>query len=85
MVKILQNNYITTGEHIYFQVKGTESINIGKYKVYERKNVEKELKQEKLYKEIDVVKFSIETSLLATVERMSVSDFMRCHKIAHIS
>lgn len=48
MVKILQNNYITTGEHIYFQVKGTESINIGKYKVYERKNVEKELKQERL-------------------------------------
>lgn len=42
-------------------------------KVYERKNVEKELKQEKLYKEIDVVKFSIETSLLATVERMSSS------------
>lgn len=66
-------NYITTGEHIYFQVKGTENINIGKYKVYERKNVEKELKQEKLYKEIDVVKFSIETSLLATVERMSSS------------
>lgn len=31
-----KNNYITTGEHVYFQVKGTEKPNKGKLKIYER-------------------------------------------------
>lgn len=64
------DNYITTGEHIYFQVKGTENINKSKFKVYERMNVEKSYTQNDTYKEIDVVKFNIDTALLATVEKM---------------
>lgn len=65
-----KSGYITTGEHIYFQVKGTEELQRGKYKVYERKNVEKTYENSSNYKEIEVVKFNIETSLLSTVERM---------------
>lgn len=65
-----KSGYITTGEHIYFQVKGTEELQRGKYKVYERKNVEKTYENTSDYKEIEVVKFNIETSLLSTVERM---------------
>lgn len=36
-----KENYITTGEHIYFQVKGTEDLKVGKFKVNECSNVEK--------------------------------------------
>lgn len=63
-------SYVTTGEHIYFQIKGTQNIEFGKHKVFERKNVEKAYTQGNLYEEIDVVKFDIETTLLATVEKM---------------
>lgn len=63
--------YITEGEHLYVQVKGTDNINFGKHKVYERKNVEKVGVQIKdRYTEVDVVKFSLETSELLTVEKM---------------
>jgi len=65
-----KDNYITTGEHIYFQVKGTKNLKIGKLKVFERYNVEKGYKIGSQFKTIEVVKFVIETSLLATVERM---------------
>lgn len=65
-----ENNYITTGEHVYFQIKGTEELKKGKLKVNERSNVEKIYTEKELYKEIDVVKFSIETALLGTVEKM---------------
>lgn len=65
-----KKNYITTGEHIYFQVKGTYNLEVGKLKVFKRMNVEKGLIEKELYKEIEVVKFPLETSLLATVERM---------------
>ena len=65
-----KSGYMTTGEHIYFQVKGTEELKRGKYKVYERRNVEKSYENSSNYKEIEVVKFNIETSLLSTVERM---------------
>lgn len=64
------NNYITTGEHVYFQVKGTDHLRKGKLKIYERKNVEKAYEVYNRYVEIDVVKFSIDTSLLGTVEKM---------------
>lgn len=67
------DGYITAGEHIYFQIKATSNIDIGKHKIYERTNVEKEYKKAKLYSETDVVKFSIDTSLLATVEKMGSS------------
>lgn len=68
---IKKGMYITEGEHLYVQVKGTENINFGKYKVYERNNIER-FKSEKTdkYKEIDVVKFSLETSELLTIEKM---------------
>ncbi len=65
-----KDNYITTGEHIYFQVKGTKNLKIGKLKIFERYNVEKEYKIGTGFKTIEVVKFPIETSLLATVEKM---------------
>ncbi|WP_425447907.1 DUF4365 domain-containing protein [Dethiothermospora halolimnae] len=66
--------YDTFGEHIFVQVKGTESIDIGKYKVYKRSNVEKyKIGKKEVYKEIDVVKYPIETTELYTVERMSNS------------
>jgi len=65
-----KNNFITTGEHVYFQVKGTEKLKRGKFKVKERFNVEKVNIETEVYKEIDVVKFNIETALLATVEKM---------------
>lgn len=65
-----KEGYITTGEHMYFQVKGTEKIKFAKYKIYERDNVEKSYNKGALYKDIDVVKFEIETALLGTVEKM---------------
>lgn len=65
-----KDNYITTGEHLYFQIKGTEELKKGKLKVYERSNVEKMYTKKELYKEIEVVKFKIETALLGTVEKM---------------
>ncbi len=64
--------YDTLGEHIFIQVKGTENIDFVKYPIYERQNIEKgDPKNAKLYKEIDAVKFVIETPELYTVERMS--------------
>jgi hypothetical protein len=65
-----KENYITTGEHVYFQIKGTETLMLGKVKVHKRSNVEKKYTEKEIYKEIDVVKFSIDTALLATVEKM---------------
>ena len=64
------DNYITTGEHVYFQVKGTEKLDKGKLEIYERINVEKAYIEKDFYKEIEVVKFSVDTALLGTVERM---------------
>ena len=66
-----KGNFLTSGEHIYFQVKTTETVKIGKRKVYERDNVEKGHTIGKLYKDIKVVKFPIDTDTLALVEKMS--------------
>lgn len=64
--------YDTLGEHIFIQVKGTECLNVGKYKVYKRKNIEKyKVEKTEEYQEIDVVKFQIDTTELSTIERMS--------------
>lgn len=66
--------YETLGEHFFVQVKGTENIELGKFNIYTRKNVEKfskSTKEKTFYKEIEVVKFQIETSELYTIERMS--------------
>lgn len=66
-----KNGYLSTGEHIYFQVKGTEHIKLGTKKIYDRKNIEKIAYSQKVNpSKIDVVKFPIDTSLLRTVEKM---------------
>lgn len=65
--------YVTQGEHLYIQVKGTTNINFGKCKIYERCNVEKRYERADLYKEIDVVKFPLDTSELLTIEKMGSS------------
>ena len=62
--------YLATGEHIYFQVKGTENLEIKKFKVFERMNVEKEITIKEKYEDIDVVKFQLDTAILRTIEKM---------------
>ena len=63
--------YITKGEHILFQVKGTEKLNKKTIKLYSRMNVEKEYKEDKSeYCTMEVVQYSIDTDLLTTVEKM---------------
>ncbi|MDE7284484.1 MAG: DUF4365 domain-containing protein [Lachnospiraceae bacterium] len=66
-----ENNYITMGEHIFFQVKGTADIKIKSLKIQERNNVEKEYSfSNKCVANIEVIEFVIETDLLVTVEKM---------------
>lgn len=69
-----EGGYITSGEHIFFQVKGTEVIEKSIIKAKSRMNVEKQYKStEEEIKEIEVVKFSLDTDLLYTVEKMGSS------------
>ena len=66
-----EGGYVTKGEHVFFQVKSTDSIDKGTYKINPRMNVEKEYRDlagEPI--EIEVVKFVLETDLLYTVETM---------------
>lgn len=63
--------YDTLGEHIFIQVKGTSSPNFSKHRIYEKHNVEKKLAASKKYKEIDVIKFQLDTNELFTIDRMS--------------
>jgi len=68
--------YETLGEHFFVQVKGTEHISMGKKPIYFENNIEKGMlhtRKKAKYKNIDVVKFSIETDELYTIERMSAS------------
>lgn len=62
---------ITKGEHVLFQVKGTEKLNKGTKKIYSRMNVEKGYKEDKsdCYT-MEVVKYSIDRDLLTAIERM---------------
>ncbi len=57
-----EDGYITCGEYIYFQVKGTKNITIKKKKIYSW--------DKKSFNEMEVVKFALETSLLELVEKM---------------
>lgn len=69
--KIGNDMYATLGEHIYIQLKGTEHLNVGTYKIYERNNVEmRPLQKGKISKEENVVKFTLDVSELMTVEKM---------------
>ena len=68
--------YQTLGEHFYIQVKGASGVVVKKTKIFKDKNVEKfkiNPQDRELHKEIDVIKFQIETSELYTIERMSGS------------
>ena len=71
------NDYETLGEHFFIQVKGTKNISkISKKIKSEYNNVEKKGLYEELRdetKEIEVIKFEIETSELYTIERMGSS------------
>ena len=40
-----EGGYITKGEHVFFQVKATDSIEKVQHKIYPRKNVEKEYRK----------------------------------------
>ena len=63
--------YRTKGEHVLFQVKGTEDLMKGLLKLHSRMNVEKEYKIiNDDHCSMEVVKYDIDTSLLATVEKM---------------
>lgn len=55
--------YVTKGEHVLFQVKTTNNLEIKKLKVYNG-NSKKE------FYEYNVVKYSLDTNLISTVERM---------------
>ena len=63
--------FITTGEHVFFQVKATDKLELMKLSVPPRYNVERSRKPVSgTPVEIDVAKFVIDTDLLATVEKM---------------
>lgn len=63
--------YRTKGEHILFQVKGTEKLNKKTLKLYSQMNVEKEFKKDMSnFCMMEVAQYSIDTDLLITVERM---------------
>lgn len=66
-VELFDENYITKGEHILFQVKGTKRLDRITRKVFSRKNVEKSYEE---YIETEVIRYVIDVDLLATVERM---------------
>lgn len=73
---ISEENFETLGEHFFIQAKGTENLKKGILKIKSENNVEKKTlysKPEEDTKEIEVVKFQIETSELCTIERMSAS------------
>ena len=38
-----EGGYVTKGEHVFFQVKATDSVEKVPYKIYPRMNVEKEI------------------------------------------
>ena len=66
-----EGGYVTKGEHVFFQVKATDSIEKVPYKIYPRMNVEKEYRGvsgESI--EIEAVKFVLDTDLLFTIETM---------------
>ena len=70
-VELFDENHITKGEHILFQVKGTKRLDKITLKVFSRKNVEKSYeKSNEEYIETEVIRYVIDVNLLATVERM---------------
>jgi hypothetical protein len=70
-------DYITLGEHLFVQLKGSTTISPEPHRVSSRGNVEKEPKPinntEIESYEIEVIPFTIDVSLLLTVQRMGAS------------
>lgn len=65
------SGFITKGEHVFFQVKCSEILERHTLKLAPRYNVEKEYKQTAGDPvEMDVIKYVLDTDLLATVEAM---------------
>lgn len=63
--------YDTLGEHLFVQVKGVEDIHSSIIKIKKRNNIENSpLIEEDIMGEIEVIKFSIDTNELFTVNRM---------------
>lgn len=62
--------YMTTGEHVYFQVKGTTDLQKGKYKIEGYWSIDRTYDKFTSSKEVEVVKFPLDTDLISTVERM---------------
>lgn len=72
------SSYDTLGEHLFIQLKGTQSATIQKLKLQSRLNVEKyplpsTRPMNHDLTEIDVIPFQLETSELVTVQRMGAS------------
>lgn len=66
-----RDSMITKGAHLFFQVKSTDNINRTTLKIPNRSNVEKPPKPvENNIFEIEVIKYTLDTDFLATVERM---------------
>jgi hypothetical protein len=68
--------YETLGEHLFIQLKSSESVTRGPLKLFGRGNVEKareHLNKDDLVGEIDTLRISIESSELKTVERMGTA------------
>lgn len=62
--------YLATGEHVYFQIKGTERAEYGTCPIYKRSTVEKPGDAQEPFTQMEVLKFRLDTALLSTVERM---------------
>lgn len=71
LFEAMEDGYITKGEHVFFQIKCTESINRSTEVISSRYNVEKKYEQTNQETvEMEVIKFVLDTDLLATVEAM---------------
>lgn len=67
----IEGGYVTKGEHVFFQVKSTDSIEKVRHKIYPRMNVEKEHRKASGEPvEIEAIKYILDTDLLFTVETM---------------
>jgi len=67
--------YETLGEHLFIQLKSAKTIDSSPLQLFQRRNVEKEretLDKNELAGVLQTIRYQIDTSELATVERMGV-------------
>jgi len=61
----------TLGEHFFVQLKAVQDIEFAELSIFKRNNIENEsLKESELHKDIEIIKFTIDTNELATIHRM---------------